>query len=204
MSTYSSNAVDASRALRPAGGSRVVEDIAIHRGPELRSIARRLAGDSDEASDLLQDALERALCFEGALPSKSLFGWLITVMRNICINRCRQRRVRLRGLHALYWSGRGLTQEEGSFDEAVRPSACVTYDDVTRALDELEPRFREVFELYAQRLTLSEIGDALGIPVATAGTRLFRARRKLRAILGEGRNVGQSSAMRNAASRSRT
>jgi RNA polymerase sigma-70 factor, ECF subfamily len=183
MSTYSSNSPDASRARRPAIGSRIVEEIAICRGPELRRIARRLTGDPDEASDLLQDTLERALCLKDTLPSKSLFGWLVTVMRNISIDRCRQRRVRLRGLHALYWCGRASPLDSDAFDEVVRASSRVTYDDVTRALEDLEPPFRKVFELYASHLTLSEIGSALGIPAATAGTRLFRARQKLRAIL---------------------
>jgi RNA polymerase sigma-70 factor (ECF subfamily) len=180
MSTSSSNAMDAS----PSGKCpRIVEEVALRHGRALRSIARRLTGDRDEASDLVQDTLERALCCGGGLASQALYAWMVAVMRNLFIDRCRQRRVRLRCLHAFYWCGWESFLEPDAPDETLPTSSSLTYDDVTEALLKLAPPFREVFELSARNLSLSQIGAVLGIPAATAGTRLFRARRKLRAIL---------------------
>jgi RNA polymerase sigma-70 factor, ECF subfamily len=180
MSTSSSNAMDAS----PSGkGPRIVEEVALRHGRKLRSIARRLTGDPDEASDLVQDTLERALCGGGGLASQALYAWMVTVMRNLFIDRCRQRRVRQRCLQTFHWCVGDSLVEPNAPDETLPTSSRLTYDDLAEALLKLAPPFREVFELSARNLSLSQIGDALGIPAATAGTRLFRARRKLRAIL---------------------
>ena len=51
-------------------------------------------------------------------------------------------------------------------------------------MERLEPEFREVFVLHAfERRSYRDIAAALGIPQNTVGTRLLRARRKLRVLL---------------------
>ena len=56
------------------------------------------------------------------------------------------------------------------------------------AVDRLEPEFREVFTLHAfERRSYKDIAAALDIPQNTVGTRLLRARRKLRVLLLGGR-----------------
>ena len=55
-------------------------------------------------------------------------------------------------------------------------------------LQGLEPEFREVFTLHAfERRSYKDIATALDIPQNTVGTRLLRARRKLRVLLLGGR-----------------
>lgn len=53
-------------------------------------------------------------------------------------------------------------------------------DEVVEAIDELPEEFREVLVLSdLGDLKYAEIGEVLGIPVGTAKSRLFRARRML-------------------------
>ena len=60
--------------------------------------------------------------------------------------------------------------------------------DRLHAVEKLEPEFREVFTLHAfERRSYKDIALALDIPQNTVGTRLLRARRKLRVLLLGGR-----------------
>jgi RNA polymerase sigma-70 factor (ECF subfamily) len=169
-------------------------------GQELRNLARRLTRDPDDAADLLQDSLERALRSAGKVDPKALPAWIVTVMRNLFTDRCRQRRAQLLGLRGLTVGLQGLTVglqgltgqprvattgfDTSEEDGAPCSSSMVSRDRMAEAVAQLEPLFREVFELHARGLSLAQIAETVGIPAATAGTRLFRARRKLRAILG--------------------
>jgi RNA polymerase sigma-70 factor (ECF subfamily) len=57
-------------------------------------------------------------------------------------------------------------------------------DDLRRAVEGLHPRLAEPYRLYAfDGMDYAEIAARLRIPVPTVGTRLLRARRKLRDAL---------------------
>jgi RNA polymerase sigma-70 factor (ECF subfamily) len=56
-----------------------------------------------------------------------------------------------------------------------------------RALDGLDDRYRSVVELACiQGLSYAEVGAALGLPLKTVETRLYRARKLLRERLSSG------------------
>jgi RNA polymerase sigma-70 factor (ECF subfamily) len=60
----------------------------------------------------------------------------------------------------------------------------VTVDDVRAALPKIEPAYREVYELHTfQSWSYEQIAERFGIQRVTVGTRLNRARKKLREIL---------------------
>jgi RNA polymerase sigma-70 factor (ECF subfamily) len=157
-----------------------LDDIARREGSSLHSFATRLARDSSEASDLVQDAYERALRHGQKLDRSELRPWMTKVIRNLFIDRCRKQQARARALAALRRCRDLLWREP---DEETADWSRITYEDVTAALQKLEAPFRDVFELYSRDMSLQQVAAVLGIPVATAGTRLFRARRKLRAAL---------------------
>ena len=67
---------------------------------------------------------------------------------------------------------------------APEPWESITHEQVAAALAELEDPFREVYELrLAENCSYDEIADRLTIPRSTVGTRLMRARHKLRETL---------------------
>jgi RNA polymerase sigma-70 factor (ECF subfamily) len=159
---------------------RVCEEVARRYGRQLLVAARQLTRDADSACDLLQDAFERALRSERDMSPETLAGWIFTVMRNLFVDGCRRERCLSRGLRALHTSPAETITEP---DETLPQSLGITSEDLTLALSQLEAPFRDVFELSARSLSLAEIAAVLGIRTATAGTRLFRARRKLRVLL---------------------
>jgi RNA polymerase sigma-70 factor (ECF subfamily) len=146
--------------------------------PFLTVLARRLCRNSANVADLVQDTCEHALRASETLPTNPR-AWLTTVMRNLFINRCRAsaRRPHLQPL------------EDFPYLEAPQPEAepswmTITVDQIRAAADQLEPPFREVFRLHAfECRNYGEIATLLAIQPLTVGTRLIRARQKLRAIL---------------------
>jgi RNA polymerase sigma-70 factor (ECF subfamily) len=64
------------------------------------------------------------------------------------------------------------------------PWASLSIEDVRAALAELDASFRRVYELHVfEKYSYDQIAADLGIQKATVGTRLNRARHKLREIL---------------------
>jgi RNA polymerase sigma-70 factor (ECF subfamily) len=143
----------------------------------LYAFALKLCGDASDARDLVQDTFERALRAdaEGRTNDRA---WLFTVLHNLFIDRYRRR-----------------TREPrlASIDEvdiaASEPTplplwAGVTLEQLQAALGQLDPEFREVYRMHAlDGLGYAEIAARLHTPISTVGTRIMRARRKLKALL---------------------
>jgi RNA polymerase sigma-70 factor (ECF subfamily) len=159
--------------------SRRLDALAREHSPALTAFALKLCGDSSDARDLVQDTFERALRAGAAQrPRTNERAWLFTILHHLFIDRYR-RKVR----------GPRHTPIEDVDVAAAEPTpppawANVTVDQVKAALEELDPDFREVYQMHAiEGLGYAEIAERLGAPVSTVGTRIMRARRKLRTIL---------------------
>jgi RNA polymerase sigma-70 factor (ECF subfamily) len=172
-------ATDASRAGLSPDDQRAFAALVREHEPVLHGIALRLCRDPAEARDLVQDALERALKgFTRLQPGSNARSWLASILRNRFIDLCR------RGVHA----PRQLPDLEqvadtvGHQEREPEPHwASITQEQLRTAVDSLAEEFRSVYLLHAiEGRSYVEIAERLGIPKATVGTRLLRARRKLR------------------------
>lgn len=149
-----------------------------HRGA-LLCVARRLTGgDVAVAEDLVQDTFERALARPDALAAaRAVRAWLCTVMRNLHVDRTRQQAAR--PCTALPDDLEIVADREGE----PSPWADITSTQVEEALAALAPHLRETYGLAAQGIPYPTIAARLGVPKNTVGTRVLRARRKLRQTL---------------------
>lgn len=145
----------------------------------LRGLARRLCGgNSADADDLVHDTYERALRAWGRyVDGGNLRSWLCAILHNLFIDRCRKDKRTPRREH--------LEHLEVAEVEPTPPPrwAQLSGEAVTEALGELGPDFRRVYELHAQGRSYDEIAAELNIARATVGTRLVRARRRLKEAL---------------------
>jgi RNA polymerase sigma-70 factor (ECF subfamily) len=134
-----------------------------------------------DAWDLVQDTLERGLRnFHQFRPGTNIRVWMFTIMFHLFIDRCRRRS------HEQLMEP--VDAEEIAAPEPEPASAWQTVEEaqLRQALDRLESPFREIIELHCgRRCSYREISDQLQIPLGTVGTRLLRARRKLRSLLAE-------------------
>ncbi len=149
-------------------------------------------GDPDAAEDLVQDTFLRAHrfwhTFQRGTNAKS---WLFTICRNTYLHQkelVRNQRERPAsdldaGIEALAaasdFEKPGSDPEREFFDRLVD-------DEVVEAIDALPEDFRDVLVLSdLGDLKYGEVAEVLGIPLGTAKSRLFRARRMLQGQLRE-------------------
>lgn len=146
--------------------------------------ATRLLDDRAAAEDVVQEALVRAWRHPEALTNGrgSVRGWLLTVVRNIVIDRVRARDARPREVADTRPSGEPVAIPEQR-DHAEAVSASVT---VHAALDGLSAEHRAVLEqVYLHGRSLDEAASALGVPKGTVKSRSYYALRALRSAIGE-------------------
>jgi RNA polymerase sigma-70 factor (ECF subfamily) len=146
----------------------------------LEALAMRLARNPAHAQDLVQDTLERGLRRAGGLPPDSnVRGWLIAVLHNLFIDDCRRRK---RAPEAVPID---LDRDVPAPEPSSPPAwARISSEQLADAVAQLDAEFREVYRLHAvDGRSYDEIAEALGIPRATVGTRLYRARKKLKSML---------------------
>jgi len=143
--------------------------------PRLRRYARALAGDQHAADDLVQDTLERAINKRHLWrPGSDLRAWLFAIMHNVFVNQLRSRQA----------------HPEDALDDDALPAVAPTdgarleVRDLQTALALLSPEQREVVLLVGlEQLTYAEASHALGIPIGTVMSRLFRGRERLRLLV---------------------
>lgn len=156
----------------------------------LYGAALRLTRNPADAEDLVQDALVRALEAVPRLdPQGNLPGYLFRTLTNLYINRYRRARV-ARTVDDLARVGilDGASYSTDSLrvwsDPATRFDHAHLSAALQEAVDALPDRFREVLVLVdLTDWTYAEAAEALGIPVGTVMSRLFRARHAVRASL---------------------
>lgn len=149
--------------------------------PLLGRLAERLCANRADACDLVQDTFERAA--RQGLPDdvRNPRAWLIAILRNLFVDRCRRRAraVRHEPLHD------GIAGDATAMlDDPAPVWTELGVADVRAALGKLAPMYREVFEMHVfDRLSYDAIAERLAIERVTVGTRLTRARKKLRVLL---------------------
>lgn len=162
----------------------VVEDrrvrfdrLCAHHLRGLEAAARHLCRDPATAADLVQDTLERAWRrLESLHDDDRARAWLVRILRNAWLDQLRRRRteVPIDEIAELAATGEA---EPPRWDR-------LSLDDVKQAIESLEEPFRTVAILHdLDACSYDEIARRLGIPYATAATRLHRARKQLRAVL---------------------
>ena len=148
------------------------------------NLALRMLGNAEDALDASQETFFRAYRALGSFRGDSKFSvWLYRMASNICLDMLRK-------------AGRrdetSLTGEEQEdiplSDSRFDPQAALGRSEVRRAvregLDRLDPAFRQALVLRdVNGLSYDEIAQALDLEAGTVKSRIFRARRKLAAIL---------------------
>lgn len=153
----------------------VLEDAA----PVLTRIAQRLYGNTQDAHDLLQDTIERAI--RQGLPAdvQNPRAWLATIMHNLFVDRCRA--AARAPVHEPLEDVHHDNVTPLSVDSPEPAWSYLTIENVRAALDVIDRPFREVYVMHTfERRSYEDIAAQLKISRVTVGTRLTRTRKMLR------------------------
>lgn len=146
----------------------------------LRRYALVLTRDADQAEDLVQDSLVRAIAAAPTWrPGHDLRPWLLSILHNAHVSRRRRQQVEAATARELVLSAPSATPA-GQLDR-------VQLGQTMAALMGLPEEQREVLVLVAlEGLSYKDVAEILGLPLGTVMSRLGRARAALRLATGHG------------------
>ena len=163
--------------LDDARRRRQLDQLFRDHGEFLRKLARRLCRSAFDPDDLVQDVVERTVQHFDRLPAGvDHRAWMTRVMRNLFIDRLRRRASAPTAL-PLDAEPAAPPPDDRAWWETLDAAA------IEAQLERVPEELRVAFALFAiEGCSYQAIADRLGIPKATVGTRILRARRKLKQL----------------------
>jgi RNA polymerase sigma-70 factor (ECF subfamily) len=165
---------------------------ALAKGSEsaLYRVAYRLAGNSEDAKDLLQEALVEAFqAFEKFRPGADFARWVSRIMTHTYIDGTRRKAVRPQTVPMLEIGSSESSAYEVDFpDRSPGPEQRLLTAEFKSHLDDalarLPAEYRTALVLCdMEGFAYAEAAEAMGCPEGTVRSRLHRARRALRVWL---------------------
>ena len=143
--------------------------------PRLRRYARALVGNREDADDLVQDTLERALSKSALWRGVSdMRAWLFSMMHNLHVDGVRRPR-----LHTVV-----LDDDTPEVPVAPTQADRLAVLDLQAALGRLPVEQREIILLVAlEDMSYADVAATLGIPIGSVMSRLSRGRERLRSLM---------------------
>lgn len=152
-----------------AGNSKAQSDLYHNFASKMYGVCLRYAKDVTEAEDILQEGFIRVFTKIGQFEFKGSFeGWMRRIMVNTALEKFRKNNhlypvEDMRSFEASEWSEDTISG--------------ISTDDLMRIIQELPPRYRMVFNLYAiEGYSHQEIGEMMKISEGTSKSNLSRAR----------------------------
>src|SRR5206468_11676536 len=163
-----------------AGDVEAFETIYRQHSSRLYTLACRMAGSPEDGEDLLQEIFLQAYRKLGSFKGDATLGtWLYRLALNHCLDYVRSRRAKMNKLTS-------AIEGEIACEPAARRETPITRLDLERAVERLPEGCREAFVLHdVEGFDHKEVGRLLGIAEGTSKSQVFKARMKLRALLGK-------------------
>lgn len=168
-----------------AGDTRFYEPLVrAYEGPGMR-VATGMMGNLDDARDALQEAFVKVFANLSRFDLRRPFGpWFYQILRNQCRDMLRSRQARFR-IEAVDERLELRPASSATSPERMRQRSAAK-ELLWKGLGRVGDEHREVLVLKEiQDLRYNEIAEVLDIPEGTVASRLFHARRALRAALEE-------------------
>lgn len=147
----------------------------------LKYFALKLTADQEDANDLLQETLLKALRYrEKFVDPTNLKAWMYTIMKNTFINNYRRvsrQKTIIDSTEESYFLN--ISKESAS----ETPDSALRYEEIKREVDRLEDDVRIPFDMHNNGFKYKEIADELNMPIGTVKSRIFLARKKLTSAL---------------------
>ena len=180
------------------GDTNAFETLLLEYEKNVYNIALRMTGNSEDASDMTQEAFIKAFNSLQSFRGDSKFSvWLYRIVSNVCLDFLRSRNRRPTVSLSVEDDDGEDTQLDVA-DESQSPELLLdrklTRESVRRGLDSLPPDYRQILLLREiQGFSYEEISKALHLEVGTVKSRIFRARKRLCSFLINDGNIPEFS-----------
>ncbi len=140
---------------------------------DLKPYALKLTHDLNDANDLVQDTVVKALRYKANYKSgTNLKGWLYTIMRNTFINNYRSHSRRKVIIDSV------SKQDKKTFSNNAEEQMLIK--DLLKEVKKLDRDLKDPILMLYQGFKYEEIATKLSVPVGTIKSRVFIARKLLR------------------------
>jgi RNA polymerase sigma-70 factor, ECF subfamily len=166
------------------GNARAFDGLLVTEYLPLLRYARRLTSDGGDAADLVHTVVAKVLANRDrlAMPD-NITAWLRAVLFRAFIDG-RRRAVRESLAEESMLDRHARWDRAAAPAEPLPPSFSVTMDEARAVISALPAHYREPYELYTfEHLSYDQIAERLALSAKTVGSRLNRARGRLRALL---------------------
>ncbi len=144
----------------------------------LKPYAINLTRNIDEANDLLQETMYRALINkEKYRDGTNLKAWLFTIMRNIFINGYR-RKARQNTIIDTTDNNYYINSNNNSIKN--KAEGAFVMQDAMKAVNGLNEEYKVPFLMHYKGFKYQEIAEDLSLPLGTVKSRIFFARKALK------------------------
>ncbi|MGD1844650.1 MAG: sigma-70 family RNA polymerase sigma factor [Salibacteraceae bacterium] len=147
----------------------------------LEYFALHLTMNEEDAKDLLQDTIVKALVYKEKFQERTnLKAWLYTIMKNTFINNYRRKtkaNTIIDQTEDLYYLN------TSSRSDGEHPETTYAVREIRKKIGQLEEEYRRPFEMHNKGFKYKEIAEELSLPIGTVKSRIFLARRKLMSAL---------------------
>ncbi|MDX5428781.1 MAG: RNA polymerase sigma factor [Bacteroidota bacterium] len=145
--------------------------------PFLKQLALKLTRQMEEAEDLLQETMYKAIKNRDKYrDGTNLKGWLYTIMKNTFINNYRKKKNQntfVDDTDNRYFINQGVSEKAETTD------SIVDQEYIMAQIDTIERNYVEAFMMHYNGYKYEEIAEILGIPLGTVKSRIFLARKKM-------------------------
>ena len=163
------------------------------------NVALQMTGNREDAQDMTQEAFIKAYNSLSGFRGDSRFSsWLYRIVSNVCLD-YKRKQSRRPASSLTVEDDEGEEQQLDVADESQSPEALLerklTREAVRKGLRQLPDEQRQILLLREiQGLSYEEIGEVMDLEAGTVKSRIFRARKKLCALLLEDGNIPDSYA----------
>ncbi len=185
------------------GDSASFEKLVLENQTKVYNLALRMVGSEQDAYDMSQEAFIKAYNSIALFRGDSRFSvWLYRLTTNVCLDFLRSEGRRAHG-SLTYISEEEDEKELEIPDDRFSPETLMEKkklrEAVNKGLMSLPKDYRAILLLREiDGLSYEEIAEALSLEEGTVKSRIFRARKRLCAILTEGGNFSQGLSSKKA------
>jgi RNA polymerase sigma-70 factor (ECF subfamily) len=177
-------------AAAKAGDISAFETLVGRYERKIFRLTQNITQNREDAEDSMQEAFLKAFEHLGSFEGNSRFyTWLVRIAVNQALMKLRKRRPNVVSLDEEVDTGEDMVPrevEDWGPTPADRYAQTQLSEILTKAINELDPPFRIVFQLRdIEELSTEETADTLGLSVPAVKSRLLRARLKLRQSLNQ-------------------